>query len=652
MIKKRLKLVAQRLGRTKRGNAGPAVPLLAGDSMAMRTAEHHFVHGRSSRAFLSNRQEHNAYLVIASQHFGIDEIYMDMESLQQNYNLSPYFELKKKYMQGDATPAEIKEYELLRDSFTVIATKIVKAGDAKSKQIKAIGVAHITPRIAQIAWQYDVIFLIGTGPVESLFQVDSMDFFDRDDISPDEMVQYLMNYMEARNISDLHLHALNDYRYSITGRINKKLVQLRPKGLEYVVAESITNAMLQEAQRDPIQAEKEVRGLIKANLNNGKARNFRLHKVEASTGNLGSPSISLRRLASADEIQDLKNLNYLPVAVKMLQLVAKMHKSGAVIFSGPVNSGKTTTLYAWLRYVHEELKRRVFTIEAPMEIPIEGFVQLDVLMRRNANEKLQVSMEDAISMSKSHDPDLVLISEIRTRNEIRYGAVDLPKDGHLVGTTIHANDNKAAIEKIIAAGGIQKEELNDKIRLMANLKLVSRKCVACNSTGMIEKNGIKHVCDACSGSGASGMLPVYDIIAFHGLTAHDDILDFDGLIKQKKAFRVTPEDVIRHYVNMGLMAEADLHDEETKDIIDFYKLADFCENPAYIPGESDGGEEEDAKFDFSADISRGMAQNEMEDAAEAWAEHHGVSSDETELDGDMDDIAQADVDIEMHEEPA
>lgn len=256
---------------------GASIPLL--DKKSFDKVSHLFKHAHDNRAFMANKKDHTSYLALASTHFEINEVHSSMESLEANYNITPYNELKLKYHKGSLSQEESKEYELIRDNFTILATRKSDDIDVENANEKAIGVAYLTPKIANILYDYKHIFLIGSEIVEQLFQVDTMDFFDRKDLTPNDMLRYLLNYMEAMNISDLHLFALHDYKYAITGRINTKLISLRPKGLEYVVAEGLINAMRQEGQREPMQQEKEVRALIKAELNNGHSRNFRYHEI-------------------------------------------------------------------------------------------------------------------------------------------------------------------------------------------------------------------------------------------------------------------------------------------------------------------------------------------------------------------------------------
>lgn len=144
--------------------------------------------------------------------------------------------------------------------------------------------------------------------------------------------------------------------------------------------------------------------------------------------------------------------------------------SGLILLSGPTGSGKTTTLYTCLKSVND---RRVFTVEDPIEVYDESFVQLQI------NEAQNLDYEASIRQLMRHDPDIIMIGEIRDAKAAK-GAVQSALTGHLVAATIHASSCIMAIERMKELG-ISEMLLKDVLCLVSSQRLLStiRKEKAC-----------------------------------------------------------------------------------------------------------------------------------------------------------------------------
>lgn len=118
--------------------------------------------------------------------------------------------------------------------------------------------------------------------------------------------------------------------------------------------------------------------------------------------------------------------------------------SGMVICAGPTGAGKTTTLYAALGELHDGT-RHLATIEDPVEHVLDGATQIQV------SETSGLTFSVALRALLRHDPDVVLLGEIRDR-ETAQVAVQAALSGHLVLTTLHATDTVAALIRLIDLG--------------------------------------------------------------------------------------------------------------------------------------------------------------------------------------------------------
>jgi general secretion pathway protein E len=105
---------------------------------------------------------------------------------------------------------------------------------------------------------------------------------------------------------------------------------------------------------------------------------------------------------------------------------------GMLLVTGPTGSGKTTTLYAALTEINNG-REKIITIEDPVEYQLSGILQIPV------NEKKGLSFAKGLRSILRHDPDKIMVGEIRDRDTAEI-AVQSALTGHLVLTTVHANN--------------------------------------------------------------------------------------------------------------------------------------------------------------------------------------------------------------------
>lgn len=136
--------------------------------------------------------------------------------------------------------------------------------------------------------------------------------------------------------------------------------------------------------------------------------------------------------------------------------------SGLILISGSTGSGKTTTLYTILNSFHHQ---KIYTIEDPIESYHSNLVQLQV------NDRQDLSFESALKQVLRHDPNLIVIGEIRDEKEAR-AALRCALTGHLVLTTIHANSASKTIDRLTNLG-IREDELRSVLLLIIHQTLIS-----------------------------------------------------------------------------------------------------------------------------------------------------------------------------------
>lgn len=143
---------------------------------------------------------------------------------------------------------------------------------------------------------------------------------------------------------------------------------------------------------------------------------------------------------------------------------------GIVLVTGPTGSGKTTTLYSSLAtIVSEELK--ILTVEDPIEYFLDGINQVQVL------PKIGLTFASALRSFLRHDPDVVLVGEIRDR-ETAEVAINASLTGHLVFSTLHTNDSVSATTRLIDMG-VEPFLISSSVEAVMAQRLVRTICKHC-----------------------------------------------------------------------------------------------------------------------------------------------------------------------------
>jgi general secretion pathway protein E/type IV pilus assembly protein PilB len=117
---------------------------------------------------------------------------------------------------------------------------------------------------------------------------------------------------------------------------------------------------------------------------------------------------------------------------------------GIVLVTGPTGSGKTSTLYTALNEINDAV-RKIITIEDPIEYQLKGINQIQV------SEKSGLTFARGLRSILRHDPDVILIGEIRDRETAQI-AVQASLTGHLVFSTLHTNDAPGALTRLVDMG--------------------------------------------------------------------------------------------------------------------------------------------------------------------------------------------------------
>ncbi len=171
-------------------------------------------------------------------------------------------------------------------------------------------------------------------------------------------------------------------------------------------------------------------------------------------------------------------LESLGIPPKLLDILLKeMNRpDGMILTTGPTGSGKTTTLYAFLKKVHSP-DVKIITIEDPIEYHLPGIVQTQV------NDK-GYNFVEGLRAAVRQDPDIIMIGEIRD-GETAAIAVNSALTGHLVFSTLHTNDAAGTFPRLIDLG-VSQTIIPSALRVSMAQRLVRKLCPVCRKEAPVE----------------------------------------------------------------------------------------------------------------------------------------------------------------------
>ena len=201
---------------------------------------------------------------------------------------------------------------------------------------------------------------------------------------------------------------------------------------------------------------------------------------------------------------------------------------GMVLVTGPTGSGKTTTLYAALSEIKSD-EDKIITIEDPVEYQIRGITQIPV------NEKKGLTFARGLRSILRHDPDKIMVGEIRD-NETAQIAIQSALTGHLVFTTVHANNVLDVLSRFLNMG-VEPYHFVSALNCILAQRLVRVICEVCKrptemSLEQMEEGGLEPPAwrDVVFYEGAG--CPQCNFTGFRGRTAIGEILALTDSVRE------------------------------------------------------------------------------------------------------------------------
>jgi general secretion pathway protein E/type IV pilus assembly protein PilB len=248
--------------------------------------------------------------------------------------------------------------------------------------------------------------------------------------------QVLKDAIDLR-ASDIHLEPFEDelrIRYRIDGVLQEIPVPAQVKRFQAAIGARVKIlSHLNIAEKRLPQD-----GRIKVRIDDAEV-DIRVSVIPMLHGE----AVVMRLLRQNKSLLGARELGMNPRDLASLMRVLQL-PHGIVLVTGPTGSGKTSTLYTALHEINDS-ERKIITIEDPIEYQLKGVNQIQV------NEKSGLTFARGLRSILRHDPDVILIGEIRDQETAQI-AVQASLTGHLVFSTLHTNDAAGAVTRLVDMG--------------------------------------------------------------------------------------------------------------------------------------------------------------------------------------------------------
>ena len=316
-----------------------------------------------------------------------------------------------------------------------------------------------------------------------------------------QIVDLLLNFAIKVRASDLHFEPLEKFlrvRYRIDGHLQELHEPLPIK-----FANALISRIKVLAKMDTTATFSPLDGSIQ------------FGEVElrvASIPSIGAETMTIRLLNTSKNLQNISDLGFTAENEKIFRKMIKQ-TSGMIILTGPMNSGKSTTLYAALRELNQPA-RSIMTLEDPIEQHIEGISQIQV------NEKVGLTFAAGLRAMLRMDCNCLMVGESRDA-ETSQIAVRAALTGHLIFTTLHAGDSCSAVFRMIEMG-VEPYLLASTLKGVVAQRLVRKLCPQCRkkfATNEVEEKIFDATeiykpvgCEHCGGTGYFGRIALQEIL--------------------------------------------------------------------------------------------------------------------------------------------
>ncbi|MEI7942170.1 MAG: GspE/PulE family protein [Candidatus Riflemargulisbacteria bacterium] len=284
-------------------------------------------------------------------------------------------------------------------------------------------------------------------------------------LNPVFLVNEIFKKAITTNSTDIHFHPA-DKIVSIQNRIDGHLVSIQSIPIDEYPA--IINRIKVIANLSSSNSLKTQDGRFSF-ISNETEHDLRISIIPSHFGE----SIVIRILSKGEDVPDIGQLG---MNKKIIETTTALlnKREGMILTTGPTGSGKTTTLYSLVKNLYKNNPSlHIVSIEDPIEYVFPAFTQIQV------NEPIGMSFSSILRAVLRHDPDVILIGEIRDQETAQI-AIRAAMTGHLVFATMHTNTAKSAVARFIDFE-IREILIKEVLLAVYNQRLIKKQ----NTTGRI-----------------------------------------------------------------------------------------------------------------------------------------------------------------------
>jgi general secretion pathway protein E len=317
-----------------------------------------------------------------------------------------------------------------------------------------------------------------------------------------------------RRATDIHLEPKED-ELSCRLRIDGVMYPTDP--FDRAVGDSVVNIVKVLCAMDITERRRPQDGSFGAILE-GREIDFRV----ASQGTSHGEKVSMRILDQSNSVSTLKDLGMRQQMLDKIKAIIRQ-PHGLFLACGPTGAGKSTTLYAALNDL-DAAEVNIITIEDPVEYKMEQVTQIEI------NTKAGQSFGGSLRSVLRQDPDVVMIGEIRDEETAKI-ACQAANTGHMVFSTVHANDTITALYRLLDLG-VEPFMISTSISAILGQRLARRLCPHCRepykpNPDLLKAAGLpaekiehfyrpptkrKEPCTHCGNMGYRGRVGVYEFL--------------------------------------------------------------------------------------------------------------------------------------------
>lgn len=317
-----------------------------------------------------------------------------------------------------------------------------------------------------------------------------------------------------RRATDIHLEPTEE-AMNIRMRIDGVMYPVEP--FDRALGDAVINIFKVLGAMDITEKRRSLDGSFRA-VCEGREIDFRV----ATQGTRAGEKLSLRILDQSNSVASIPELGFRkPLEETLLKMASQPH--GLMVVCGPTGAGKSTTLYAALRSLNAH-ETNIITIEDPIEYRMENVSQIEI------NSKAGQTFANSLRSILRQDPDVILIGEIRDAETAQI-ACQAANTGHMVFSTVHANDSITALYRLMDLG-VEPFMFSSAISGILAQRLARRLCPQCKEGYRPKAEYLKQAnlpsdriekffrppkdavqdCPSCGGLGYRGRVGVFEFL--------------------------------------------------------------------------------------------------------------------------------------------